>query len=167
MGCDVEGRSSILMERNNPMLLTEQVDKDLVQAMKSQDAVRLSVLRMMKSALKHKQVEDGKPLNDEQALAVFRTLVKQRKDAAELFRQGGRDELAEKELAELAILESYLPASATDQEIETAVIEALAETRAATARDMGKVMKAAMAKLAGKTVDGKQVSEKVRARLAG
>lgn len=92
------------------MLLTEQVDKDLVQAMKSQDALRLSVLRMMKSALKHKQVEGGKSLTDEQALAVFRTLVKQRKDAAELFRKGGRDELAEKELAELAILESYLPA---------------------------------------------------------
>src|SRR5579883_2056535 len=118
------------------MMLTEQVDKDLVEAMKSQDALRLSVLRMMKSA--HKQVEGGKPLSDEQALAVFRTLVKQRKDAAELFRKGGRDELAEKELAELAILESYLPAAATDQEMDAAVAEALAETGATTAKEIGK-----------------------------
>jgi uncharacterized protein YqeY len=149
------------------MMLTEQVDKDLVEAMKSQDALRLSVLRMMKSALKHKQVEGGKPLSDEQALAVFRTLVKQRKDAAELFRKGGRDELAEKELAELAILESYLPAAATDQEMDAAVAEALAETGATTAKEIGKVIKVVMAKLAGKTVDGQQISEKVRARLMG
>jgi uncharacterized protein len=147
------------------MTLVEQVNGDLMKAMKQQEQLKLSVLRMMKSALKLKEVEAGNTLGDEQARGVFRTLVKQRREAAELFRRGGRDELAEKELAEVAILESYLPAAATDAEMDAAVSAAISETGAATAQDVGKVMKSAMAKLSGKTVDGKRLSEKVRGRL--
>ncbi len=149
------------------MSLVEQIDKDLVEAMKRKEAARLSVLRMMKSALKLKQVETGKPLADEQAEAVLRTLVKQRRDAAEIFAQGGRSDLAEKELAEIDVVAGYLPAAASEADLETAVTSAVAETGAATAKDLGKVMKAAMAKLVGKTVDGKRLSEIARARLGG
>jgi len=147
------------------MSLVKQIDGDLMTAMKSQDNLKLSVLRMMKSALKLKQVESGKPLEDAEALAVFRTLVKQRREAAALFRGAGRPELADKEEAEVKIVEVYLPAAASDAELEAAVTEALAETGAASAKETGKVMKAAMAKLAGKSVDGKRVNELVRARL--
>jgi uncharacterized protein len=147
------------------MPLVEQVDKDLVVAMKAKEELRLSVLRMMKTALKLKQTESGRPLGDAEALAVLRTLVKQRHESAEQFRKGGREELAEKEEAEIKIVEGYLPAAATDQEIEAAVAAAIAETGAATAKDLGKVMKAAMAKLAGKNVDGKRVNDRVRAKL--
>ena len=152
------------------MGLVEQIDKDLTAAMKQQQPLKLSVLRMMKSALKLKQVELGKPVGDAEALAVLRTLVKQRHESAEQFRKGGRDELADKEEAEIKIVESYMPAAASDEEIDAAVAAAIAETAAANpeglgARDIGKVMKAAMAKLAGKNVDGKRVNEKVRARL--
>lgn len=149
------------------MSLAEQIDKDLVAAMKAKEELRLSVLRMMKSALQLKQTETGKPLEDAQAFAVFRTLVKQRHESAEQFRKGGRDTMADKEEAEIKIVESYLPAAASDEDIDTAVAAALAETGATTAKDIGKVMKAAMAKLAGKNADGKRVSDKVRARLGG
>jgi len=147
------------------MTLVEQVDKDLVAAMKAKEELRLSVLRMMKTALKLKQTETGKALDDAQALAVFRTLVKQRHDSVEAFRKGGRDELADKEAAEIKILEAYLPAAASDEEIDAAVTAAIAETGAAGPKDMGKVMKAAMAKLAGKNAEGKRVNEKVKAKL--
>ena len=147
------------------MALAEQIDQDLIAAMKTKDELRLSTLRMAKSALKLKQVEMGKPLEDAQSLAVQRTLIKQRRESAEQFRQGGRQELAAKEEAEIRIVESYLPAAATDEEIGTAVAAAVAETGASTAKDMGKVMKSVMAKLAGKNADGKRVSEKVRGRL--
>jgi uncharacterized protein YqeY len=147
------------------MTLVEQVDGDLVRAMKDQQGLKLSVLRMMKSALKLKQAETGKPVGDEQARGVLQTLVKQRREAAQLFSKGGRAELAEKELAEIGILESYLPAAATDAEMDAAVAEAVNETGAATAKDVGKVMKSAMAKLSGKTVDGKLLSERVRRTL--
>jgi uncharacterized protein len=149
------------------MMLTEKIDNDIIGAMKSQEAVKLGVLRMMKAALKLKQVETGRPLDDEQAQAVLRTLVKQRREAAEMFRQGGRSELAGKELAEIGVIEGYLPAAATEAEMEEAAAAAIRESGAASAKDVGKVMKAAMAKLAGKTVDGKRLSEKVRAKLAG
>jgi len=149
------------------MALVEQIDKDLVVAMKAKEELRLSVLRMMKAALQLKQTETGKPLEDAQALAVFRTLVKQRHESAEQFRKGGREEMAAKEEAEIKIVESYLPAAASEEDMDEAVAAALAETGAATAKDMGKVMKAAMAKLAGKNPDGKRVSEKVRAKLGG
>jgi len=147
------------------MAIVEQIDKDLIAAMKAKEELRLSVLRMMKTALKLKQTETGKPLDDAQALAVFRTLVKQRHDSAEQFRAGGREEMAAKEEAEIKILESYLPAAASEEEMDAAVTAAITETGATTAKDMGKVMKVAMAKLAGKNVDGKRVSEKVKAKL--
>ena len=149
------------------MSLVEQIEKDLIAAMKSKQELRLSVLRMMKTALKHKQVEHGKPVDDAAAVAVLRTLVKQRHDSVEQFRKGGREDLATKEEAEIKILETYMPAAASDEEIEAAVTAALAETGATTAKDVGKVMKAAMAKLAGKNVDGRRVSEKVRTKLGG
>jgi len=147
------------------MALSEQVDKDLVAAMKGRDELRLSTLRMMKSALKLKQVETGKALDDSAAVSVLRTLVKQRHDSAEQFRKGSREALAAKEEAEIKIIETYLPAAATEEEIEAAVTAAIAETGASTPKDMGKVIKAVMAKLEGKSADGKQVSNKVRAKL--
>ena len=147
------------------MTLAEQIEKDLTAAMKAREELRLSVLRMTKAALKNKQIELGKPLDDAQATAVLRTLVKQRHDSVEQFRKGGREDLATKEEQEIKILKTYLPAAASDADIEAAVAAALDETGAASAQDMGKVMKVAMAKLAGKNADGKRVSEKVRAKL--
>jgi hypothetical protein len=147
------------------MSIVEKIEKDLVAALKAQEALRLSVLRMAKAALMNKKVELGKALDDPEALAVLRTMVKQRRESVEAFRKGGRDDLADKEEAEIKIVEAYLPAAASEEEIDAAVAAAIAETGASTAKDMGKVMKAAIVKLAGKTVDGKQVNEKVRAKL--
>ena len=147
------------------MSIVEQVEKDLPAAMKAQEALKLSVLRMMKAALKNKQVELGKPLDDAQAVAVLRTLVKQRHESVEQFRKGGRNDLADKEEAEIKIVESYLPAAATEEEIDAAVVAAIAEAGATGSKDLGKVMKTAMAKLAGGNVDGKRVNEKARAKL--
>lgn len=147
------------------MNLVEQVEKDLVAAMKAQQTLRLSVLRMMKTALKLKQTESGQALGDEEARAVLRTLMKQRRDAAEAFEGAGRADLADKELAEMRMVEEYLPAAASEEDMNAAVSAAIAETGASSAKDMGKVMKAAMPKLSGKTVDGKKLSEKVRAKL--
>jgi hypothetical protein len=149
------------------MAIVEQVEKDLVAAMKAKEQLKLSVLRMAKAALMNKKVELGKPLGDPETLAVLRTLIKQRRDSTEQFRKGKRDDLADKEEAEIKIIEHYLPAGASAEEIDAAVTSALQETGATSAKDMGKVMKAAMAKLAGKNPDGKQVSERVRARLGG
>ncbi|MGC9993986.1 MAG: GatB/YqeY domain-containing protein [Terriglobia bacterium] len=149
------------------MAIVEQVEKDLVAAMKAKEQLKLSVLRMAKAALMNKKVELGKPLGDPETLAVLRTLIKQRRDSVEQFRKGKRDDLADKEEAEIKIIELYLPAGASAEEIDAAVTSALQETGATSAKDMGKVMKAAMAKLAGKNADGKQVSERVRARLGG
>jgi uncharacterized protein YqeY len=147
------------------MALVEQVEKDLVTAMKAQEPLKLSVLRMMKAALTNKRIELGKPLDDLEAMAVLRTLVKQRHDSVDAFRKGGRDDLADKEAAEIKIVEGYLPAAASDEEIAAAVEAAIAETGAAGPKDLGKVMKAAMAKLAGKNADGKRVREKAKAKL--
>jgi hypothetical protein len=149
------------------MSLVEQIEKDLVAAMKAQEALKLSVLRMMKAALTNKKVELGKPLDDPAAMAVLRTLVKQRHDSVEAFRKGGREDLADKEAAEIKIVESYLPAAASDEEINAAVEAAIAETGATAPKDLGKVMKAAMAKLAGKNADGKRVNERVHTKLGG
>ncbi|HEV2245441.1 MAG TPA: GatB/YqeY domain-containing protein [Terriglobia bacterium] len=150
-----------------PMTISEQVEKDLVAAMKAREELRLSVLRMAKTALKHKQVELGKVLSDDEAAAVLRTLVKQRRDSVEQFRKGGREDLAAKEEAETEILLTYLPAAASDEEIGAAVAAAIAETGSSGPQDLGKVMKVAMQKLAGKNADGKRVSQTVRARLGG
>jgi uncharacterized protein YqeY len=147
------------------MSIVERVEKDLVAALKAQEALKLSVLRMTKAALTNKKVELGKALDDTEALAVLRTLIKQRHESAEAFRTGRRDDLADKEEAEIKIVEGYLPAAASEEEIDAAVAAALAETGASTSKDLGKAMKTAMAKLAGKKVDGKRVNEKVRAKL--
>lgn len=147
------------------MTIVQRVEQDLVAAMKAREELRLSVLRMMKSALKLKQVELTRPLDDSEALATLRTLVKQRHESAEQFRKGSREDLASKEEAEIKIVEEYLPVAAGDEEIAAAVSAAIAETGAAGAKDLGKVMKSAMARLAGKNVDGKKVNEKARALL--
>jgi len=149
------------------MSVVEQIEKDLVGAMKAKEELKLSVLRMAKAAFMNKKVELGKPLGDPEAVAVLRTLIKQRRDSAEQFRKGNRGDLADKEEAEIKIIDLYLPAGASAEEVDAAVASAIQETGATSAKDMGKVMKSAMAKLAGRNVDGKQVSEKVRGRLGG
>jgi hypothetical protein len=147
------------------MSIVEQIEKDLVAAMKAREELRLSVLRMAKAAFMNKKVELGKPPGDAEALAVLRTLIKQRHDSAEQFRKGKRDDLADKEEAEIKIIERCMPAGASEEEIDAAVAAAIQETAATGAKDLGKVMKTAMAKLAGKSVDAKHVSDKVRAKL--
>lgn len=147
------------------MSLEQSLSADIVAAMKAKDATRLTALRMLKSALTNKSIEKGRALEAGEELQVVSMLVKQRRDSIEQFTKGGRVDLADKEQAEIAVLDTYLPASATDDEIAAAVKAAVADTGATTTKDMGKVMKAAMAGLAGKTVDGKKVSEAVRASL--
>ncbi|HEY4085329.1 MAG TPA: GatB/YqeY domain-containing protein [Bryobacteraceae bacterium] len=149
------------------MPLLEQLSKDITEAMKARDEERLSTVRMMKAALMKAHVDAApKPVDDAGDLQVLRILVKQRTDAAEMFRKGGREESALKEESQRSIIETYLPASASDEDLQAAVEAAVAETGATSAKQMGLVMKAAQAKLAGKTVDGKVLSEKVRTRLA-
>ena len=147
------------------MSLSDQIQKDLVAAMKARDEARLSTLRMMKTALQKAHVDSAKPLDDAADQQILKSLAKQRVDAADMFRKGGREELALKEESEKKIIESYLPASASEEEIVAAIDASIAETGAASAKQMGLVMKAVQAKLAGKTVDGKLISEKVKARL--
>ena len=149
------------------MSLEQSLSADIVSAMKAKDPNKLTALRMLKTALTNKSIEKGRALEGAEELQVVSTLVKQRKDAIEQFTKGGRQDLADKEQAEIVILNTYLPASASDEEVAAAVTAAIAETGATGAKDMGKVMKAAMAALAGKTVDGKKVSEAVKASLAG
>jgi uncharacterized protein YqeY len=149
------------------MPLLEQLAKDITEAMKARDEERLSTVRMMKAALMKAHVDAApKQLDDAADLQVLKILVKQRTDAAEMFRKGGREDAALKEEAQRKIIEGYLPAAASDEDLQAAVEAAVAETGATSAKQMGLVMKAAQAKLAGKTVDGKVLSEKVRARLA-
>ena len=148
------------------MPLLDRIQKDMVEAMKAKDEARLSAIRMVKAALMKQKVDSPKPLDDAAEMAVLNTLIKQRTESAEMFRKGGRAELAEKEEAERVLIESYMPAAATPEEIDQAIADALAETQVTSAKQMGVVMKAAQAKLAGKRVDGKALSEKVRARLS-
>lgn len=148
------------------MALLDRIQSDMVAAMKSRDEARLSAVRMIKAALKKHEVDSMKPLDEATEMQVLNTLMKQRRESAEMFRQGGRVELAEKEEAELKLIESYMPAGATEAEIEAAISAAMAETGVTSSKQMGVVMKAAQAKLAGKRVDGKALSEKVRARLS-
>ena len=147
------------------MSLEQTLGADIVTAMKAKDANRLAPLRMLKTAITNKSIEKGRALDGAEELAVVSMLVKQRRDSIEQFTKGGRTDLADKEQAEIAILSAYLPASASDDEIAAAVAAAIAETGATSAKDMGKVMKAVMAGLAGKTVDGRKVSETVKAKL--
>jgi uncharacterized protein YqeY len=146
-----------------PML--DQLQKDMVSAMKAKDENRLSALRMAKAALKKQEVDGMKPLDEGAELAVMNTLLKQRRESADMFRKGGREELALKEEGEIAILEAYLPGVPTSEELNAAVAAALTETGATSAKQMGLVMKAAQGKLAGKRVDGKALSELVKGRL--
>jgi len=146
------------------MPLIDQVQKDMVAAMKARDEARLSALRMVKAALMKHKVDTGK-LDDAAEMQVLRMLVKQRTDAAEMFRKGGRAEQAEKEDAERVLIESYMPAGASAEELEAAVAGAMAETGATSLKQMGAVMKAAQARLQGKMVDGKTLSDIVRSRL--
>ena len=147
------------------MPLIDQVQQDMVSAMKSRDEARLSALRMVKAALMKQKVDSPKPLDETAEMQVLKSLIKQRTDAAEMFRKAGRNEQADKEEAERTLIESYLPAAASDQEIESAIAEALSETGVTSLKQMGVVMKAAQAKLTGKRADGKALSEKVRSRL--
>src|SRR5215213_5587906 len=147
------------------MSLEQALGTDIVAAMKAKDQTKLTALRMLKSALTNKSIEKGRALEGAEEVQVVSMLVKQRRDSIEQFTKGGRTDLADKEQAEIAILNTYLPASASDDEIAAAVTTAIAETGATSAKDMGKVMKAVMAALAGKTVDGKKVSESVKAKL--
>jgi uncharacterized protein YqeY len=148
------------------MSLEQTLGADIVTAMKARDQTRLTALRMLKTALTNKSIEKGRALEAAEELQVVSTLVKQRRDSIEQFTKGGRQDLADKEQAEIVVLNAFLPAAASDDEIAAAVSAAVAETGATSAKDIGKVMKAAMAALAGKTVDGKKVNEAVRARLA-
>ncbi|MGB6545413.1 MAG: GatB/YqeY domain-containing protein [Candidatus Acidiferrales bacterium] len=144
------------------MTLTERIQNDLTQAMKAKDELRLSVLRMMKSAIKNKEIEKIRPLDDAEALQVLNTLVKQRRESVEMFGKGGRQDLVEKETKEIAIIETYLPAGASGAELDAAIAAAIAETGANSPKQMGAVIKAARAHLEGKTVDGKALSDRVR-----
>jgi len=134
--------------------------------MRKKDAVRLGALRMLKAALMNREVERGRAIDDSEASQVVSSLVKQRKDSIEQFTKGGRQDLADKEMAEIKILESYLPAAADPAVIDRAIADAIAETGATSAKDMGRVMKAAMARLAGQSVDGKTVSDLVKQKLS-
>ena len=149
------------------MALVDDLSASIADAMRKHDAVRLSTLRMLKAALMNREIERGHALDPAESLQVVASLVKQRKDSIEQFTNGGRPELADKEQSEIRVLEGYLPAAADPDAVDQAVVEAIRETGATSPRDMGRVMKAAMARLAGQTVDGKTVNELVRQKLAG
>ncbi len=148
------------------MPLLDRVQKDMVDAMKAKDEARLSAIRMIKAALMKAKVDSPKPIDEAAEMQILNSLMKQRREAAEMFRKGGREEQAEKEEAELRIVESYMPAQATDEEVSAAIEAAMVETGVTSQKQMGVVMRAAQAKLTGKRVDGKVLSERVRARLS-
>ena len=143
----------------------DRITTDLTAAMKAQDAPRLSTLRMVKAAIMNRQIEKGGELTDEELTKLFQSLVKQRRDSVEQYDKGNRPELAARERAEIAVIEAYLPQAATREEIEQAVAAAISETGASSMKEMGAVMKAAQAKLAGRTADGRAMSEIVKSKL--
>jgi uncharacterized protein len=147
--------------------LVDELSASIADAMRKHDAVRLSTLRMLKAALMNREIERGHALDAGESLQVVASLVKQRKDSIDQFTKGGRPELADKEQSEILVLETYLPAAADPAAIEQAVVDAIQETGATSPKDMGRVMKAAMSRLTGKTVDGKIVSDLVRQKLTG
>jgi uncharacterized protein YqeY len=149
------------------MALLETLNTAIADAMRNQDPIRLVALRMLKAALVNREIERGRALDEAETRQVVSSLVKQRRESIEQFTKGGRPDLAEKEAAEIRILETYLPPAADPAFVENAVAEAISETGAASATDMGRVMKAVMAKLAGQNVDGKAVNELVRRKLTG
>jgi len=148
------------------MRLRDKISEDLIAAMKAKEAERLSVLRMMKAAVRNKEIDGRQELDDPQAVQVLLSLIKQRKDSIEQFTKGGRLELANKEAAEIKVIEEYLPSAVTDEEVASAVDAVIAEMGAASIKDMGKVMKGCMARFVGRPVDGLKVSELVKAKLA-
>ena len=148
------------------MSLAEKIQKDLVVAMRAKDELRLNVLRGMKSAIKNKEVEKIRALDEAESIQILQTLVKQRKESIDQFTRGNRPELAEKETKELSIIQSYLPAAASETEMDAAITKAISETGASSAKQMGAVVKAAKVALEGKTVDGKVLSDRVRERLS-
>jgi uncharacterized protein len=148
------------------MSLSKQIVSDLTASMKAQDASRTSTLRMVKAAMMNRQIEKGSELDDEEMQKLLRSLVKQRRDSIEQYDKAGRQELVAKESAEIEVIETYLPQAASAEEIEQAVVAAIAETGAGSMRDMGRVMKAVQTALAGKNADGRLVSEVVKAKLA-
>jgi uncharacterized protein YqeY len=148
------------------MPLLDKIQKDMVDAMKAKQEARLSTLRMVKTALKKHEVDSMKPLDEATEMQVMNTLIKQRRESAEMFRKGGREELATLEEAEIKVIESYLPQSATREEMEGAVSAAISETGATSSKQMGLVMKAAQARLTGKRVEGKELSELVKKKLS-
>jgi uncharacterized protein YqeY len=149
------------------MTLTERITRDIGEAMKAKDQARLSPLRMVKAALMNGEVSKGRPLEEAEAQQVLASLIKQRRDSIEQFGKAGRQDLVDKETAEISVLEKYAPPAASPAELEAAVTAAIKETGATTPKDMGRVMKAVMGALAGKSVDGKAVNEMVRKKLAG
>ena len=149
------------------MTLGEKIIADLTASMKAQDAPRTSTLRMVKAAMMNKQIEKGGQLDGEEISRLLRSLVKQRRDSIEQYEKAGRQELVDKESAEIQVIEGYLPQAASREEIEAAVAEAIASSGASSIKDMGKVMKAAQAGLAGKNADGRVVSEIVKSKLGG
>ena len=149
------------------MSLKDRITSDLTAAMKAQDAPRLSTLRMVKAAVQNREIEKGAPLTDDEMTRLFQSLVKQRRDSVEQYQKGNRPELVAKEQAEIAVIEGYLPQAATREEIEQAVAAAISETGATSMKEMGAVMKATQARLAGRTADGRTVSEIVKAKLGG
>ena len=149
------------------MALTDEVNRGITEAMKAKEQQRLTALRMLKAALMNREIERGRPLDEQESRQVVSSLVKQRRDSIEQFVKGGRQDLADKEAAEIAVLEGYLPAAVDAAELDGIVAAAIAATGATSAKDMGRVMKAVMADLSGKTVDGKAVNELVRRKLGG
>jgi uncharacterized protein YqeY len=147
------------------MTLSEQIQKDIVTAMKAKDEMRLSVLRMVKAALQLKEVEKMRPLDAAESIQLLQTLAKQRKESIDQFAKGGRQDLVDKETSELKILESYLPAGASEAEMDAAISKAITETGAVSIKQMGAVVKAAKDALTGKAVDGKALSDRIRERL--
>src|SRR5215813_14639531 len=148
------------------MSLAERIQSDIVTAMKAKDELRLSVLRMVKAAIQHKEIEKIRKLDEQESVQLLQTLVKQRKESIDQFTKGGRQDLVDKEQRELAILEQYLPAGASHAEMDAAVMKAIGETSANSMKQMGAVVKAAKTVLEGKTVDGKALSDLVRERLS-
>jgi uncharacterized protein YqeY len=149
------------------MTLKDKIISDMTAAMKAKDAERTSTLRMVKAAIMHREKEGAGELTDEDVSKLLRSQVKQRRDSVEQYQKAGRQDLVDKETAEIAVIESYLPQGASEAEIEQAVSDAIAETGATSMKDMGGVMKSAMAKLAGRNADGRTVSETVKRKLAG
>jgi len=147
------------------MLLRDKVNTDIAAAMKAKEPIRLSALRMLKAAIMNKGIEKSHDLDDAEVLQVVSTLVKQRRDSIEQFAKAGRTDLVDKESAEIKILEEYLPPAASAEEIDAAIAAAISETGASSVKDMGKVMKAVMPRLAGKNADGRLVNDAVRRKL--